>query len=139
PASIPRKIYSPMSPIAPEFIINQLAPAIVKYCGKSAFNKKSLIPFLRTVCKYWSLKRELRRGAPLLKRLHLEPWTASASAHRQTEDEKMKKIELLCLMRKDLERKRMLAELCRKREKEKLKQTELQVSYLRLYFFALET
>lgn len=31
------------------------------------------------VCRYWSLKREARRGAPLLKRLHLEPWTGGGS------------------------------------------------------------
>jgi hypothetical protein len=28
--------------------------------------------FIWKVCKYWSLKREERRGAALLKRLHLE-------------------------------------------------------------------
>lgn len=28
--------------------------------------------FVKQMCKYWALKREMRRGAPLLKRLHLE-------------------------------------------------------------------
>lgn len=44
------------------------------------------------ICKYWALKREAGRGAPLLKRLHLEPWTATASATR--EDEAMKQARL---------------------------------------------
>lgn len=44
-------------------------------------------------CKYWSLKREARRGAPLLKRLHLEPWTANAGK-LLSEEEKMLKLEV---------------------------------------------
>ena len=46
------------------------------------------------VCKYWSLKREARRGAPLLKRLHLEPWTASAGARGQGEDDRVLKLKV---------------------------------------------
>jgi hypothetical protein len=47
----------------------------MQYTAKINFRKK--LEFVLLVCKYWSLKREARRGAPLLKRLHLEPWTAS--------------------------------------------------------------
>ena len=36
------------------------------------FDLKSREPLLIEICKYWSLKRSARRGAPLLKRLHLE-------------------------------------------------------------------
>ena len=46
------------------------------------------------ICRYWSLKREARRGAPLLKRLHLEPWTANAASKVQTEEEKQAKLEV---------------------------------------------
>ncbi len=46
------------------------------------------------ICRYWSLKREARRGAPLLKRLYLEPWTANAASKVQTEEEKQAKLEV---------------------------------------------
>ncbi|KAJ3343649.1 nuA3 HAT complex component nto1 [Gonapodya sp. JEL0774] len=65
--------------------------------------------FLMSAAKYWALKREARRGAPLLKRLHLE----------------------------DLEKVRMLVELVRKRERAKLKISQIQAEYLEQIMFPL--
>lgn len=95
--------------------------------------------FVVLVCKYWSLKREARRGAPLLKRLHLEPWTASASGRSQSDEDKAFKLkvgpfwdvcgalahtlrQLLKNLRDDLERLRTLSDTVRKREIQKLRQ-----------------
>lgn len=92
------------------------------------------------VCRYWSLKREARRGAPLLKRLHLEPWTASNAGKLLSEEEKTLKLEvcvvsnsLVCELshlqhlkhvRKDLEALHELTLFSRKRESRKLAQVE---------------
>ncbi|ORZ05888.1 hypothetical protein BCR41DRAFT_425300 [Lobosporangium transversale] len=135
-----QKHYTPGAPLAPMFIVNRLLPFVSKLGAKtSAMRKVSALNFVYTICKYWSLKRESRRGAPLLKRLHLEPWTASASAHRQTEEEKLKKLQTQLLLRGDLEKVRMLAELVRKRERAKLKRQELQNRYLCKIMFPLKT
>ncbi|KAF9435962.1 nuA3 HAT complex component nto1 [Entomortierella beljakovae] len=135
-----QKHYTPGAPLAPMFIVNRLLPFVSKLGAKSpASRKASALNFVHTICKYWSLKRESRRGAPLLKRLHLEPWTASASAHRQTEEEKLKKLQTQLLLRGDLEKVRMLAELVRKRERAKLKRQELQNRYLCKIMFPLKT
>ncbi len=79
---------------------------------------------MQLIARYWSLKREARRGAPLLKRLHLEPWTASSQNKEQTDAQKGKKLHFLRSIRGDLERVRMLVEQVRKREKEKLRQAQ---------------
>lgn len=50
------------------------------------------------MCRYWSLKREARRGAPLLKRLHLEPWTANTGGKVQSEEDKVMKLEVCTLL-----------------------------------------
>ncbi|KAK3831555.1 MAG: PHD-zinc-finger like domain-containing protein, partial [Linnemannia gamsii] len=135
-----QKHYSPGAPLAPSLIVSRLLPFVSKLTAKSPNSRKaSAQSFLYTICKYWSLKRESRRGAPLLKRLHLEPWTASASAHRQTEEEKTKKLQTQLLLRGDLEKVRMLAELVRKRERAKLKRQELQNRYLSKIMFPLKT
>ncbi|KAF9573921.1 nuA3 HAT complex component nto1 [Mortierella alpina] len=135
-----QKHYSPGAPLAPMYIVSRLLPFVSKLGAKTpALRKTSALNFIFTICKYWSLKRESRRGAPLLKRLHLEPWTASASAHRQTEEEKLKKLQTQVLLRGDLEKVRMLAELVRKRERAKLKRQELQNRYLCKIMFPLKT
>ncbi|KAM0752244.1 hypothetical protein T439DRAFT_299983 [Meredithblackwellia eburnea MCA 4105] len=111
--------YSSGPPVIPAFIFNR----VVDYTSKMKMAKRQ--QFISLVCRYWSLKREARRGAPLLKRLHLEPWTASATSRQQTDDEKAKKLDLLRQLRNDLEKVRMLTELVRKREKKKLERANV--------------
>lgn len=43
---------------------------IMSYISKLKLVAKKDV--VNLVCRYWSLKREARRGAPLLKRIHLE-------------------------------------------------------------------
>ncbi|KAJ7708691.1 hypothetical protein B0H17DRAFT_1030520 [Mycena rosella] len=113
------KTYKPGPPLVPVIIIDR----ILQYISRTTIRKKP--DFLALMCKYWSLKREARRGAPLLKRLHLEPWTASTGAKMQGEEEKVMKLEQLQHLRKDLEDLKGLTELSRKRESRKLKQAAL--------------
>lgn len=61
--------YAAGAPIAPEYIIEKLENLTVVRQAAN-LKKKSLV--ITSICRYWSLKRESRRGAPLLKRLHLE-------------------------------------------------------------------
>lgn len=112
------KTYKTGPPLVPQIIVDR----ILNYITKITIRKKPELVYM--VCKYWSLKREARRGAPLLKRLHLEPWTASNVGKVQTEEEKALKLEHLRRVRKDLEMLRELTLLGRKRESRKLAQLE---------------
>jgi hypothetical protein len=82
------KTYKPGPPLVPNIIVDR----IMQYIAKVVVRKKP--EFILMMCKYWSLKREARRGAPLLKRLHLEPWTASSGNKPQTDEEKAMKLEV---------------------------------------------
>jgi NuA3 HAT complex component NTO1 len=67
PKKAPRtQVQATGPPLVPLIIVDRISDHI----HRINFRKKR--PFLLAVCKYWSLKREARRGAPLLKRLHLE-------------------------------------------------------------------
>ncbi|ORY92515.1 hypothetical protein BCR35DRAFT_273628 [Leucosporidium creatinivorum] len=124
-----KKSYSSGPPLIPSYVLDR----VNQYTSKlKVVNKKD---FMNLLCRYWSLKREARRGAPLLKRLHLEPWTASGTSHHQTEQEKAKKLELMRLVRNDLEKVRMLTERVRKREKKKLERAQLFKSWIDDFIF----
>ncbi|KAH9962699.1 hypothetical protein BC827DRAFT_1197683 [Russula dissimulans] len=126
------KTYKPGPPVVPSLILSR----ILQYINKIVIRRRS--EFVELACRYWSLKREVRRGAPLLKRLHLEPWTASASSRIQTEEEKVTKLELTKRLRKDLADVRTLAELSRKRESRKLGQVQIVQEVLNQIVFAHE-
>ncbi|PCH36434.1 hypothetical protein WOLCODRAFT_134245 [Wolfiporia cocos MD-104 SS10] len=112
------KTYKPGPPLVPHIIVER----ILQYIGKVNIRQKR--EFVLLLCKYWSLKREARRGAAFLKRLHLEPWTASSGNRQQTDEEKAIKLRYMKSLRKDLESVRMIAEMCRKRESHKLDRAE---------------
>ncbi|SPO37677.1 related to Peregrin (Bromodomain and PHD finger-containing protein 1) [Pseudozyma flocculosa] len=114
-----KRSYRAGPPLVPAYIVNR----VLDYIGRIALRKKP--PLVAQIARFWSLKREARRGAPLLKRLHLEPWTASSHTKEQTDAQKVKKLAFLNTLRNDLEAVRMLAELVRKREREKLRQARL--------------
>ncbi|KIJ65462.1 hypothetical protein HYDPIDRAFT_88395 [Hydnomerulius pinastri MD-312] len=126
------KTYKTGPPLVPHIIVER----ILNYITKINVRKKP--EFVYMVCKYWSLKREARRGAPLLKRLHLEPWTASNVGKVQTEEEKALKLEHLRRVRKDLETLRELTLMSRKRESRKLAQTEAIQKVLEITLFQHE-
>ncbi|KDN52878.1 hypothetical protein K437DRAFT_243037 [Tilletiaria anomala UBC 951] len=123
-----KKSYRVGLPLVPVYIINRVSD----YVRNILLRKKSAL--LLQLAKFWSLKREARRGAPLLKRLHLEPWTASGSKPYGTgagtgaaasDEEREKKFIFLSRLRQDLENLRALTELIRKREREKQRQVKL--------------
>ncbi|KAF9528917.1 hypothetical protein CPB83DRAFT_853421 [Crepidotus variabilis] len=113
------KTYKPGPPLVPAIIVDR----IVRYIAKLKIRKKA--ECIQLICRYWSLKREARRGAPLLKRLHLEPWTAGGSGKFLSEEEKTMKLDQLQRLRQDLVVLKDLTDLVKKRETRKLRQADV--------------
>ncbi|KAI0676134.1 hypothetical protein C8Q78DRAFT_1008227 [Trametes maxima] len=123
------KTYKPGPPLVPRIIVTRIS----QYIQRIPIRHKH--DFLHLVCKYWSLKREARRGAPLLKRLHLEPWTASAGSKQQTDEEKVMKLDHMRRLRLDLERVRLITDVIRHREATKQRrQEQIQLALSRFFF-----
>ncbi|CAE6482490.1 unnamed protein product [Rhizoctonia solani] len=120
PKKAPRaQIQATGPPLVPFMIVER----IMEHIHRINFRKKQ--PFILAVCKYWSLKREARRGAPLLKRLHLEPWATSTATRLQTDEDKLKYLDNLAKLRNDMVHILRLTDLVRQREIEKQNQAQM--------------
>ncbi|KAI8923392.1 hypothetical protein BC831DRAFT_471340 [Entophlyctis helioformis] len=113
--SQPSPILSLSAPVIPYYILYQVSQTTAMH------QPRKKLDLIIKIARYWALKRESRRGAALLKRLHLEPWTAATLANKEDEENKIRKYERLGVLRRDFERVRTLVEMVRKREKEKEK------------------
>uniref|UniRef100_A0A8C7U2N0 Bromodomain containing 1b n=1 Tax=Oncorhynchus mykiss TaxID=8022 RepID=A0A8C7U2N0_ONCMY len=82
--------------------------------------------FVERVLSYWMLKRQSRKGVPLIRRLQ-----ANTQDSRVEDNQAMKEqLKEWHRLRQDLERARLLLELIRKREKLKRAEMKLQQSVL---------
>ncbi|KAJ2671506.1 hypothetical protein GGI25_005470 [Coemansia spiralis] len=117
------RIFNPDRPVLNEHVFARVLPARL---GASRAR------IIEQVARYWALKRISRHGAPLLKRLHLEPWTASVTQQRAVEMAEEQRQGFVRRLRTDLERVRLLVESVRRREREKLRSARHLVAYLQL-------
>ena len=81
-ATVSSRPSRPNTTVIPAVVYNRLLAAIQRY----TLRRKST--FIAEMCKYWSLKRESRRGASLLKRLQLALEGESAKKYSRSQAER---------------------------------------------------
>ncbi|KAK6338145.1 nuA3 HAT complex component nto1 [Orbilia brochopaga] len=115
------------APVIPQVLYNAIIEAIAR------FSVRKPKEYVAEICKYWTLKREARRDASLLKRLQIsassnftsdEVTKKDYSAMYDGEEKLKRRLDFAIKLRHDLERIRLLADDIKKREKEKLRQAE---------------
>ncbi|KAL7280296.1 hypothetical protein ACG7TL_005210 [Trametes sanguinea] len=107
------KTYKPGPPLVPRIIVSR----ILQYISRISIRHKAEFVQLR---------------------LHLEPWTASSGSKQQTDEEKVMKLELMRVLRLDLERVRLIIDVIRHRELTKQRQQEQIQLVLSRFFFPHE-
>ncbi|KAI8988096.1 hypothetical protein BDF20DRAFT_832975 [Mycotypha africana] len=115
--------YSRGVPVAPDFILDKINN--LECVRSSGIRRRPQV--VTDIAHYWSLKRETRKGAPLLKRLQVEPWS---TVPRFTPEDILIRHSLLTQLRDDLDDVRYLAEQVQYREQLKLERTQHQQTYL---------
>ncbi|ORY24163.1 hypothetical protein LY90DRAFT_428904, partial [Neocallimastix californiae] len=95
--------------------------------------------FIIDVAKYWCLKRESRGGASLLKRLHIEPWSAYSTSYIENKEgnKKLKTLEVLATIRSNLEKMKTLIKMVVVRERRKLLLTKIQKRIIETIHFPI--
>lgn len=116
------------APVIPQTILNSIVASLQR------FSVRQRKQFAEDACKYWTLKREARRGAALLKRLQLQLETFSSFEMTRRNFAAMGPIGPVRLQRRinfaerlksDVDRVRHLCGLVKQRELEKLKDAEV--------------
>ncbi|KAF2095611.1 hypothetical protein NA57DRAFT_44156 [Rhizodiscina lignyota] len=116
------------APIIPQVVYVKIEASLVR------FNVRKRKEFAAEVCKYWTLKREARRGAALLKRLQLQLDTFTSMEITRRDFKAMgaagrprlqRRIEFAELLEQDMEKILQLCEKVMQREKQKLEDAEI--------------
>lgn len=112
------------APVVPQAVYHNVENTLIK------FNVRKRKEFVQEACKYWTLKREARRGAALLKRLQLQMEAFSSMEITRRNFAGMgaaggprlqRRIEFAERLEDDMEQIRVLCEMVKQREAEKLK------------------
>lgn len=128
------------APVIPQMLLNSVAASLQRFCVRQ---RKQ---YAEDACKYWTLKREARRGAALLKRLQLQLETFSSMEMTRRDYVAMgvaggkrlqRRIEFGDRLYMDLDRIRMLCDEVKKREKERLKDAETLRGIVDLVYFPI--
>ncbi|KAL6236751.1 hypothetical protein BDW75DRAFT_104849 [Aspergillus navahoensis] len=138
----PRAIWKLPSgaPVIPQVLLNSVVASLQR------FGVRQRKQYAEDACKYWTLKREARRGAALLKRLQLQLETFSSmemtrrdyAAMGTTGSKRLqRRIEFGDRLYRDLDRLRMLCDEVKKREREKLKDAEMLRSIVDTVYFPI--
>ena len=116
------------APVIPLAVYNSVETSLQR------FTMRRRKEYAAEACKYWTLKREARRGAALLKRLQLQMETFSSMEITRRNFVGMgaagrvrlqRRIDFAEKLQHDVDNLRLLCELIKKREQEKLKDAEM--------------
>jgi NuA3 HAT complex component NTO1 len=126
------------APVIPQAVFDVVESSL------SRFNLRKRKEFVGEACRYWTLKREARRGAALLKRLQLQMETFTsmeltrrnfASMGPSGKARLQRRIEFAEALIKDLEQLHMLAADAVSREASKLESSELEQEFIDTCYF----
>ncbi|KAF8430465.1 hypothetical protein BGX38DRAFT_397488 [Terfezia claveryi] len=122
------------APVIPQIVFNAVCDSIAR------FGVRKRKEYVAEVCKYWTLKREARRGAALIKRLQL-PESSSELTRRnwkaisQGRKKLLGRVAFATELRRDVEQLRLLADEVKRREREKLRIAGMMRDYVEKVYF----
>ncbi|TDZ23651.1 NuA3 HAT complex component NTO1 [Colletotrichum orbiculare MAFF 240422] len=128
------------APVIPQAVFDIVEQALSRF----PFRKRK--DFVSEACRYWTLKREARRGAALLKRLQLQMETFSSMELTRRNFAQMgpsgkarltRRIEFAETLLKDLYELKTLSENVVQREQEKLESAELEQEFVDTCYFPI--
>jgi NuA3 HAT complex component NTO1 len=132
------------APVVPAVMLNNVENMLARYGGGLRKRKE----FAQETCKYWTLKREARRGAALLKRLQLQMESFSSMEITRRNFAGMgaagrprlqRRIEFAEGLEKDMEQIRVLCQNVKERETLKLKDVQLLTEMVDSIYFPIPT
>ncbi|KAA6415561.1 MAG: hypothetical protein FRX48_00277 [Lasallia pustulata] len=128
------------APVIPQAVYNSVESSLQR------FTIRKRKEYAAEACKYWTLKREARRGAALLKRLQLQMETFSSMEITRRNFVGMgaagkvrlqRRIDFAQTLQEDVEKLRVLCGEIREREREKLKDADMLRSIVDTVYFPI--